>query len=116
MFVENAVECVEISTNKEVWYEFNRKVLLLVLLNDNFYYLYTNKINLSNYFLKVFEWPWDIERGIKIYVFDGELKSFRYKINYMDFCSQFVGLIVGGVLLALILKQTKDKLNNKQKR
>lgn len=112
MSLTNELICYEISTNKQHWFEFNKEVLIFVVINDVFFYTITKRIDLSEYFLRNFEWPWDIERGIKILVFDdtkNKLMSFRYKINYIDFCSQFVNILIGGILLALILKKIKHK-------
>lgn len=114
MSTNDGIVCYEVYNKMQNWIEFNKITLVWIVLNNNYYYLFTNKLDLSGYFLRVWEWPWDIERGIKIIVYDDvndKILSFRYKINYMDYCSQFVGIMVGGILLALILKRVGHCLN-----
>ncbi|ORD94808.1 hypothetical protein ECANGB1_2340 [Enterospora canceri] len=87
---------------------FSRDVLYFIVINNVFHAGYGNRIDLSNMVCKLFDYSWDVERGVKVILYDSienKMLSFRYRITYLDFSSQFLCIFTGGVILALVCKR-----------
>lgn len=107
----------ECRTFTDSFFKFSTNLLYIICINDKFILGEGRELRLNQTILRIFEYPWDIERGYKIILYDpqtDELASFRYKTNYIDFASQFVAITVGGVILTLICKRVKEELQRRR--
>ena len=69
---------------------------------------FVNKFILFKPIRKMYEYEYDIERGIELTSSNKQFKNLDDRvldsINYPDFSSQAVGIAIGGILLALLFK------------
>ncbi|ORD97401.1 hypothetical protein HERIO_727 [Hepatospora eriocheir] len=77
---------------------------------ENKYYLIYSKYNSIDFehiksIGRIFEYPYDIERGIKIMIIDnGNYHSLRDICSYINFSAQFSNITISGVMLTILLK------------
>jgi len=99
----------EITTDQDTWIKlpeychvrFNNTVKEASSFVDGKFYL-TSKVTIYKPTRKMFEYEYDIEKGIKIY--NSENEFITDSSNYPDFSAQIIGVTIPGFLIALLFK------------
>ncbi|KAL6122133.1 hypothetical protein NUSPORA_00872 [Nucleospora cyclopteri] len=70
----------------------------------------TNIIHIKKPIRKIYDYEFDIERGVKIIIFHKD--SFFYirdGMNFIDFNSRCVGILVSGFIFAFMIRRIKNQ-------